>query len=380
MKLNKLTAKNYKSLEDIEIKFNGNYCAISGKNNSGKSNIIHLITYLLGPSSLVPWDDNIRLDFKSDCTQWMGPDTIINIHYEFSLNDRDDKGLIEFIKRFANKDIKYNDNKDLLLEVSILLSNSSELEYKVLFEKEEVAPKDIIRRLRDSELLILHNSTKNMMPNFFLSGKTCFGLDYTREEYKDLDKALSNVKKKVEKISKNRILRCIGNVYVEIIRGTPMLLQILILFAVVPLIYMEITGERLVMNVFLIGVIAMGINSGAYVTELIRSGINGVDKGQWEACETLGLTRGQTMKLVILPQAFKRIVPPLVSEFVTLIKDSSLVSTIGVVELLKSAQVLGGNYADLMSPLIIAGVMYLIMTLSIAYLARHLERRLAESD
>ena len=182
------------------------------------------------------------------------------------------------------------------------------------------------------------------------------------------------------KISKNRILCCIGNVYVEIIRGTPMLLQILILFAVVPLIYMEITGERLVMNVFLIGVIAMGINSGAYVTELIRSGINGVDKGQWEACETLGLTRGQTMKLVILPQAFKRIVPPLVSEFVTLIKDSSLVSTIGVVELLKSAQVLGGNYADLMSPLIIAGVMYLIMTLSIAYLARHLERRLAESD
>ena len=182
------------------------------------------------------------------------------------------------------------------------------------------------------------------------------------------------------KISKNRILRCIGNVYVEIIRGTPMLLQILILFAVVRLIYMEITGERLVMNVFLIGVIAMGINSGAYVTELIRSGINGVDKGQWEACETLGLTRGQTMKLVILPQAFKRIVPPLVSEFVTLIKDSSLVSTIGVVELLKSAQVLGGNYADLMSPLIIAGVMYLIMTLSIAYLARHLERRLAESD
>lgn len=182
------------------------------------------------------------------------------------------------------------------------------------------------------------------------------------------------------KISKNRILRCIGNVYVEIIRGTPMLLQILILFAVVPLIYMEITGERLVMNVFLIGVIAMGINSGAYVTELIRSGINGVDKGQWEACETLGLTRGQTMKLVILPQAFKRIVPPLVSEFVTLIKDSSLVSTIGVVELLKSAQVLGGNYADLMSPLIIAGVMYLIMTLSIAYLACHLERRLAESD
>lgn len=206
MKLKKLTAKNYKSLEDIEINFNGNYCAISGRNNSGKSNIIHLITYLLGASPLAPWDDSIHLDFKSDCTQWAraNSDSCINIHYEFSLNDRDDNGLIEFIKRFANKDIKYNDNKDLLLEVSILLSNSSELEYKVLFEKREVTPKDIIRRLRDSELLILHNSTKNMMPHFLFSGKTCFGLDYTKEEYDYLDKELLSVKKKVERISKSR--------------------------------------------------------------------------------------------------------------------------------------------------------------------------------
>ena len=182
------------------------------------------------------------------------------------------------------------------------------------------------------------------------------------------------------KRSKHALPRDIANVYVTIIRGTPLLLQILIIFSVIPSMYTAITGKILRIDPLLIGVLAMSINSGAYQTELIRSGVNAVDKGQWEACETLGLTRGQTMKLVILPQAFKRIVPPLVSEFVTLIKDSSLVSTIGVVELLKSAQVLGGNYADLMSPLIIAGVMYLIMTLSIAYLARHLERRLAESD
>ena len=140
------------------------------------------------------------------------------------------------------------------------------------------------------------------------------------------------------KISKNRLLRILGNIYVEVIRGTPMLLQIMLIFNVVPIIVTQITGEVFRMNYFLIGVVAMSINSGAYTTELIRSGINGIDKGQWEACETLGLSRWQTMRLVILPQAFKRIVPPLISEFITLIKDSSLVSIIGLVELLNSAK------------------------------------------
>ena len=122
------------------------------------------------------------------------------------------------------------------------------------------------------------------------------------------------------KRSKYKIFRIIGNVYVEVIRGTPMLLQILILFSVIPSIYTALTGNVLRINVFLIGAIAMSINSGAYSTELIRSGINGVDKGQWEACETLGLSHKQIMRLVILPQAFKRIIPPRISEFITLIK------------------------------------------------------------
>jgi ABC-type amino acid transport system permease subunit len=132
--------------------------------------------------------------------------------------------------------------------------------------------------------------------------------------------------------------------------------------------------------VYLIGVIAMSINSGAYQTELIRSGINGVDRGQWEACETLGLSQWQMMKLVILPQAFKRIVPPVISEFITLIKDSSLISTIGAVELLKGAQVIGTKYYDVMSPYCLAAVFYLIMTLSISALGSYVEKRLAASD
>ena len=182
------------------------------------------------------------------------------------------------------------------------------------------------------------------------------------------------------KRSKYRIFRIIGNVYVEIIRGTPMLLQILLLFSVVPSIYTAITGGVLRINTYVIGVIAMSINSGAYSTELIRSGINGVDKGQWEACKTLGLTHRQTMQLVILPQAFKRIVPPMISEFITLIKDSSLISCIGAVELLRSAQVIGTQYFDVMSPYCMVAVLYLIMTISISYVGRYVERKLAVSD
>lgn len=182
------------------------------------------------------------------------------------------------------------------------------------------------------------------------------------------------------KRSKYRIFRIIGNVYVEIIRGTPMLLQILLLFSVVPSIYTAITGGVLRINTYVIGVIAMSINSGAYSTELIRSGINGVDKGQWEACQTLGLSRWQTMRFVILPQAFKRIVPPLVSEFITLIKDSSLISVIGAVELMNSAKVIGNQYYEFMSPYCLAGLYYLAMTLTISYIAKKIERKLAVSD
>lgn len=182
------------------------------------------------------------------------------------------------------------------------------------------------------------------------------------------------------KRSRFLIFRILGNVYVEVIRGTPMLLQILLLFSVIPSIYTAITGEVLRINVYLIGIIAMSINSGAYSTELIRSGLNGVDKGQWEACQTLGLSSFQTMKLVILPQAFKIIIPPIISEFITLIKDSSLLSTISAVELLNSAQIIGVQYYEVMSPYTLAAIYYLIMTISISYIGKYVERKLAESD
>lgn len=182
------------------------------------------------------------------------------------------------------------------------------------------------------------------------------------------------------KKSKHTILKVIANIYVEIIRGTPLLLQILVIFSIIPSLYTAITGKVIRINPYLIGVVAMSINSGAYQTELIRSGINAVDKGQDEACQTLGLSHFQTMKLVILPQAFKHIVPPLISELITLIKDTSLISTIGAVELLKGAQILGANYYDVMTPYCIAGVYYLVVTILISLMGKKIEKRLALSD
>lgn len=182
------------------------------------------------------------------------------------------------------------------------------------------------------------------------------------------------------KLSKYTIFKVVGNIYVEVIRGTPMLLQILFFYLAVPMIIQSITGERFVADPIICGLIALSINSGAYSTELIRSGIQGVDKGQWEACETIGMSYVQTMRFVVLPQAFKRIIPPMVSEFITLIKDSSLISCIGVSELLLRTQVMGSSYSNYLVPLIIAGCMYLVMTLTVSYFARKLERKMAEND
>jgi polar amino acid transport system permease protein len=182
------------------------------------------------------------------------------------------------------------------------------------------------------------------------------------------------------RMSGRKILNLLASAYVEIFRGTPMLLKVLFFYLGVPVIYQRITGTRMNVNPYAVGLLALSFNSGAYQTELIRAGINGVDRGQWEACETLGISYGTMMKEIILPQAFKNIIPPLVSEFIMLIKDSSLISNIGALELLYAAQVLGKKYYDYLDPLIMAGILYLTMTLVTSWLSRKVERRLAVSD
>ena len=182
------------------------------------------------------------------------------------------------------------------------------------------------------------------------------------------------------RLSRRRVPRWLAAAYVEFIRGTPMLLQIMFLFIGVPLLWKIATGSLLIINPLLIGLIAMGINSGAYATELIRSGIQGVSRGQMEAARSLGLSHFQAMRHIILPQAFKRIIPPLVSEFIVLLKDSSLVSTIGVLELMGGARALGTQHYNLLPFLLLVSLVYLALTMSVSVLARRLEKRLSASD
>ena len=182
------------------------------------------------------------------------------------------------------------------------------------------------------------------------------------------------------RISKNVVLRIIGRVYVDLIRGTPMLLQLSFLYLGFPMVYQLITGEYLGMDALSVGIIGIGMNSGAYVCELIRGAINSIDKGQWEAGKSLGLTQNQILMKIILPQSFKRIIPPLANEFIVLIKDSSLVSTIGVYDLMQSSKILGGKYYNYFLPMIAVAMVYLVLTLVISHFTMKLEKRLAESD
>lgn len=181
-------------------------------------------------------------------------------------------------------------------------------------------------------------------------------------------------------ISRSKLLKLIGRIYVDVIRGTPMLLQLSFFYLGFPMVYQMITGNYLSVDALTIGIIAIGINSGAYVCELIRGAINSIDKGQWEAGMSLGLNHNQILLKIILPQSFKRIIPPLANEFIVLIKDSSLISTIGVYDLMKTSNILGTKYYNYFYPMIFAGLVYLVLTLLISQITSRIEKRMAESD
>lgn len=177
------------------------------------------------------------------------------------------------------------------------------------------------------------------------------------------------------KLSRNFILRIPAAVYVDFIRGTPMLLQLYIIYFGIPQLVTMVTGEPFRPDVFYAGMIGLGLNSGAYVAEIVRAGIQSIDKGQMEAARSLGLTHRQAMRFVILPQAFRRILPPLGNEFITLTKDSSLVSTLGFTELMRTARIVGSKYYAPFEPLIASGIIYLCLTFTISRFVGYLERR-----
>ena len=167
------------------------------------------------------------------------------------------------------------------------------------------------------------------------------------------------------------ILNVICKIYTTVIRGTPMMVQILIWGFVI------FSSSR---NKFMVGVVALGINSGAYVAEIVRGGLMSVDIGQSEAGRSLGLGYLDTMRYIVIPQAFKNILPSLGNEFITLFKDTSLVNTIGLAELTYRASRIAGVTFDYMPPYIGIAIMYLTIVIILTWLQGKLERRLRESD
>jgi polar amino acid transport system permease protein len=172
--------------------------------------------------------------------------------------------------------------------------------------------------------------------------------------------------------SRHRIPYAIGTFYVELIRGTPLMVQLLIIYFVV--------FGALDIDKSLASIMAFGLNSGAYIAEIIRAGIQAVPSGQMEAARSLGLPYRKAMRLVILPQAVKNILPALGNEFVVLLKETSIIGYIGGNDLMRaSVQIRSATY-DATAPLIVTAIIYLIITFSLSNLISYFERRMRASD
>ena len=169
-------------------------------------------------------------------------------------------------------------------------------------------------------------------------------------------------------------LRFFAAVYVDFFRGTPLLVQIFLFYFAGPVS----TGQRIDPYVAAVG--SCGINSGAYVAEIVRAGIQSIDDGQMEAGRSLGMTWAQTMRYIIVPQAIKRVIPPLGNEFIALLKDSSLVSVIGFEELTRRGQLIIAKTYGSLEIWVSVAIIYLVMTLSISRLVAYLEKRYNTDD
>lgn len=184
-------------------------------------------------------------------------------------------------------------------------------------------------------------------------------------------------------LSKFNPLSFIASVYVEVFRATPMLVQLFIVYYVVlgdvslPTfkLFGTIRFER-----FLPGVVALSLNSGAYLSEIIRSGIQSIDGGQTEAARSLGLSGFKTMRFIILPQAIKNILPPIANEFVTIIKESSICYTIGVQEIMSAVSSIKGATFRIAEPLVIAACVYFCLTFPTSKIIAYFERRMSSGD
>lgn len=171
---------------------------------------------------------------------------------------------------------------------------------------------------------------------------------------------------------KCRFLGFIANIYLTIFRGTPVYVQLLIIYFVV--------FASVNIPVAVSGILCFGLNSSAYVAEIIRAGIEAVDRGQTEAGRSLGLTSAQTMSLIVMPQAIRNILPALGNEFITLIKETAIIGNIGVLDITKVGTNIGMSNFDYMPPLLVVALIYLVVVVILTKLLAMFERRLARSD
>jgi len=174
------------------------------------------------------------------------------------------------------------------------------------------------------------------------------------------------------RISKNPVLKKLAITYIEIIRGTPLLVQIFIFYFFI--------GTVFKLDRVTSGIAALAIFAGAYIAEIVRAGIQSIPKGQMEASRSLGMNYFQTMRYVILPQALKRTLPPMAGQFISLIKDSSLVSVISITDLTKAGREIVSSTFSPFEVWFVVALMYLILTSGLSFLVQLLERRLASSD
>ncbi|WP_461207661.1 amino acid ABC transporter permease [Clostridium sp. DL1XJH146] len=172
------------------------------------------------------------------------------------------------------------------------------------------------------------------------------------------------------KISKNIVISKIATFYTWIFRGTPLLLQLFVLYYGLPQIGLPIEP-------FSAAIVGLSLNSGAYMAEIIRGGILSIDKGQFEACKALGFTYMQTMKRVILPQTFKNIIPAVGNEFIIMLKDTSLVSAIAMEELMRKAQLRMSSSGRAIEPFFLAACFYLVMTTVFTTAFARIEKKLS---
>lgn len=181
------------------------------------------------------------------------------------------------------------------------------------------------------------------------------------------------------RISQNTILNKISWVYIWIFRGTPLLMQIMVVYYALPMISEQFLGKAIILSEFSSAILAMGLNSAAYMAETIRGAIQSIDKGQMEASIALGMSYKQAMFKIIIPQSYRRLIPPVGNEFIMLLKDSSLVSAIGMADLLRNARVMANGTGNAIYYLY-ATIIYLALTSIFTLVFQKLEKKFSAHE